>query len=111
MARRSDEPQARRRGASRAGGSDRERGTGRVSSISDARAYTPRARTVREAPELRLRGGDASTGRDGDPSRPALQVLHGGRSPGPDRAAAAGGRRDAGSARFRRPSTHRPPAR
>ncbi|MDG4832148.1 penicillin-binding protein 2 [Solwaraspora sp. WMMD1047] len=54
--------------------------------ISDARAYTPRGRTVRDTPELRRapRGG-----RSADPFRPALQVLEGGRS-----ASTRGGRRD-----------------
>ncbi|MFR9777689.1 peptidoglycan D,D-transpeptidase FtsI family protein [Micromonospora sp. MS34] len=78
-----------RRGSSR-GGEPREPGVG---GISDARAYTPRGRTIREG------GGAARTGvgggaeqrrtprssRSGDPFRPALQVLDGGRV-GPTRA-------------------------
>ena len=47
--------------------------------ISDARAYTPRGRTVRDAPELRR---TPRTSRSGDPFRPALQVLDGGRAGG-----------------------------
>jgi cell division protein FtsI (penicillin-binding protein 3) len=53
-----------------------------------ARAYTPRGRTVREAPELRARIGEPptrrrrtqQTRRSSDPFRPALQVLEGGRT-------------------------------
>ncbi|ROT31221.1 penicillin-binding protein 2 [Micromonospora sp. HM5-17] len=114
MTPRSDEPRrdtsVSRRGASRPGG-DREPGAGReaggptgrsgFSGISEARAYTPRGRTVRDAPELSRRYrtplGDPDgavpwgrtaearvrrtprTSRSGDPFRPALQVLDGGR--------------------------------
>ncbi|MFK3982116.1 penicillin-binding transpeptidase domain-containing protein [Micromonospora sp. NPDC050397] len=44
--------------------------------ISGARAYTPRGRTVRDAPELRR---TPRSTRSSDPFRPALQVLDGGR--------------------------------
>ncbi|HEX2771463.1 MAG TPA: penicillin-binding protein 2, partial [Micromonosporaceae bacterium] len=44
--------------------------------MSGARAYTPRGRTVREAPELRHGIDDGRTNR----VRPALQVLDGGRT-------------------------------
>ncbi|WP_422774054.1 peptidoglycan D,D-transpeptidase FtsI family protein [Plantactinospora sp. WMMC1484] len=64
-----------------------------LGSISDARAYTPRGRTVRDDPDLRRTAGGAAdaaarsrrtprTGRSADPFRPALQVLDGGRSGG-----------------------------
>ncbi|GAB3811185.1 hypothetical protein GCM10027605_50800 [Micromonospora zhanjiangensis] len=104
MAPRSDEPrrdaQSSRRGASRAGdgGDTGGRGTDRtdpadpgseIGGISDARAYTPRGRTVREAAESAAtrRSGGVGAGsrrapratRSGDPFRPALQVLDGGR--------------------------------
>ena len=120
-----------RRGSSRAG-TDREpddRGSPRggrpgteagLGGISDARAYTPRGRTVRDAPELARRsrsGGDGAgdaasqpprtprtprSSRSADPFRPALQVLDGGRvakprtgrragPPGAGREPAAGG--------------------
>ncbi|MEV0940667.1 penicillin-binding transpeptidase domain-containing protein [Micromonospora wenchangensis] len=65
--------------------------TGDVGGISDARAYTPRGRTIRESSEDR--GGQRRTpraGRSGDPFRPALQVLDGGRA-----AANRAGRREA----------------
>ncbi|MEU4567255.1 penicillin-binding protein 2 [Micromonospora sp. NPDC023956] len=97
-----------RRGSSRAagnrGGEPREPGVG---GISDARSYTPRGRTVRESHDERA-GTGRGTGRDarvarqpglsgrsereertaaarrtprsGDPFRPALQVLDGGRT-------------------------------
>ncbi|GID93638.1 penicillin-binding transpeptidase domain-containing protein [Amorphoplanes digitatis] len=52
---------------------DRTRGFG---GIGDARAYTPRGRTVREG-DQRTRSPRAA--RDTDPFRPALQVLDGGR--------------------------------
>ncbi|WP_082772753.1 penicillin-binding protein 2 [Actinoplanes sp. TFC3] len=78
MTPRNDEPPRRgepRRGASledqHPGGG--ERGFG---GIGDARAYTPRGRTVRES-DQRTRSPRA--GRTGDPFRPALQVLDGGR--------------------------------
>jgi cell division protein FtsI (penicillin-binding protein 3) len=45
------------------------------SSIGDARAYTPRGRTVAE------RGRLPRSGRNTDPFRPALQVLEGGETP------------------------------
>ncbi len=94
---RSDDPRrdatGSRRGSSR-GTEHREPGVG---GISDARAYTPRGRTLREG------GGAARTGvgggaeqrrtprssRSGDPFRPALQVLDGGRA-----GATRAGRRD-----------------
>ncbi|MDW5323085.1 penicillin-binding protein 2 [Plantactinospora sp. KLBMP9567] len=104
MTPRSDEPRrdasVSRRGSSRAG-RDTERGAesgGRSGSglggISDARAYTPRGRTVRDSPELRrtpgVAGGSGDPGgrsrrtprteRSADPFRPALQVLDGGRA-------------------------------
>ncbi|AVT32712.1 penicillin-binding protein 2 [Plantactinospora sp. BC1] len=104
MTPRSDEPRrdasVSRRGSSRAG-RDPERGAeqgGRSGSglggISDARAYTPRGRTVRDTPELRRTPGSVGgsgdqggrsrrtprTGRSADPFRPALQVLDGGRA-------------------------------
>ena len=52
---------------------DRTRGFG---GIGDARAYTPRGRTVREGDQ---RTRSPRTGRNTDPFRPALQVLDGGR--------------------------------
>ncbi|MGW4943714.1 penicillin-binding transpeptidase domain-containing protein [Actinoplanes sp. NPDC004185] len=52
---------------------DRARGFG---GIGDARAYTPRGRTVREGDQ---RTRSPRTGRNTDPFRPALQVLDGGR--------------------------------
>lgn len=76
----------------RAGGRDGTEQSGarrdgsRLTSISEARAYSPRARTVREAPELRARGSAArqarsrAAERSRDPFRPALQVLDGGRA-------------------------------
>ncbi|MCX5066378.1 penicillin-binding transpeptidase domain-containing protein [Micromonospora lupini] len=100
---RSDEPRrdptGSRRGSSRAAGpSDEESRAGEpgIGGISGARAYTPRGRTVREgtpargaAPEQRR---TPRSTRSGDPFRPALQVLDGGR------AAARSGRRDAPAA-------------
>ncbi|MFI5933410.1 penicillin-binding transpeptidase domain-containing protein [Actinoplanes sp. NPDC051494] len=53
---------------------DEERGFG---GIGEARAYTPRGRTVRESSDQRSRSPRA--GRTGDPFRPSLQVLDGGR--------------------------------
>ncbi|MGX1617410.1 penicillin-binding protein 2, partial [Micromonospora chalcea] len=64
-----------RRGSSR-GSEPREPGLG---GISDARAYTPRGRTVREGGGAEQRRTPRST-RSGDPFRPALQVLDGGRT-------------------------------
>ncbi|SCF03568.1 peptidoglycan synthetase FtsI [Micromonospora purpureochromogenes] len=100
---RSDEPRrdpttGSRRGPSRAGrGGDPRTGEPGIGGISDARAYTPRGRTIRESGEERAggreeRAGQRRTpraGRSGDPFRPALQVLDGGR------AGARAGRRDA----------------
>lgn len=77
-----------RRGSSRANGRE-EPGPGEsgVGGISGARAYTPRGRTIREqgaagraglgTPEPRR---TPRTSRSGDPFRPALQVLDGGRA-------------------------------
>ncbi|MEE6260651.1 peptidoglycan D,D-transpeptidase FtsI family protein [Plantactinospora sonchi] len=85
------------------GGTSGRDGAG-FAGISDARAYTPRGRTVRDTPELSRRyrsnpgdpvevtgrrAGTADPGqgrrtprssRSGDPFRPALQVLDGGRA-------------------------------
>ncbi|MEU4424619.1 penicillin-binding transpeptidase domain-containing protein [Actinoplanes sp. NPDC024001] len=65
-----------RRGSSREvpAPDEREEGAGRRgrSAIGDARAYTPRGRTVAE------RGRAPRSGRTTDPFRPALQVLDGG---------------------------------
>jgi len=60
---------------------DRARGFG---GIGDARAYTPRGRTVREGDQRTRsprtgRNTEPRTGRTTDPFRPALQVLDGGR--------------------------------
>ncbi|MDG4799616.1 penicillin-binding protein 2 [Micromonospora sp. WMMD980] len=75
---RSDEPRrdatGSRRGSSR-GTDPREPGVG---GISDARAYTPRGRTIREGGAEQRRTPRSS--RSGDPFRPALQVLDGGRA-------------------------------
>ncbi|SCG41818.1 peptidoglycan synthetase FtsI [Micromonospora echinaurantiaca] len=106
---RSDEPRrdatGSRRGSSRGSGG---RGTDRtaepgVGGISDARAYTPRGRTIREgaaradreerAGRPEQRRTPRST-RSGDPFRPALQVLDGGRT-----GATRAGRRDAAGGR------------
>ncbi|MER7166292.1 penicillin-binding protein 2 [Micromonospora sp. NPDC000207] len=76
---RSEEPRrdatGSRRGSSRAGGARTGEPTG--GGISDARAYTPRGRSIREGGEQRR---TPRTGRSGDPFRPALQVLDGGRA-------------------------------
>ncbi|MGA5300707.1 penicillin-binding transpeptidase domain-containing protein [Nucisporomicrobium flavum] len=75
--RRGQEP---RRGASardQASGADDERGRG-FGGIGDARAYTPRGRTVREGDQ---RTRSPRSGRTSDPFRPSLQVLDGGRPP------------------------------
>ncbi|MCZ7428246.1 penicillin-binding protein 2 [Micromonospora sp. WMMA1949] len=76
---RSDDPRrdatGSRRGSSR-GSEPREPGLG---GISDARAYTPRGRTVREGGGAEQRRTPRSN-RSGDPFRPALQVLDGGRA-------------------------------
>ncbi|MFI5832887.1 peptidoglycan D,D-transpeptidase FtsI family protein [Micromonospora sp. NPDC051300] len=86
---RSDEPRrdatGSRRGSSR-GSEPREPGVG---GISDARAYTPRGRTVREGGAEQRRTPRSS--RSGDPFRPALQVVDGGR-------AARAGRREPATA-------------
>ncbi|MER5338055.1 penicillin-binding protein 2 [Micromonospora sp. NPDC002717] len=95
---RSEEPRrdatGSRRGSSRdVGGRGAERRSGEpgAGGISDARAYTPRGRTVREqragargerddaAGRAEQRRTPRST-RSGDPFRPALQVLDGGRA-------------------------------
>ncbi|MEV6369186.1 penicillin-binding protein 2 [Micromonospora musae] len=79
---RRDDPGSRR-GSAREGRSTGEPGVG---GISGARAYTPRGRTIREGNERVLRGGGAEQRRtprgtrSGDPFRPALQVLDGGRA-------------------------------
>ncbi|MGB2569620.1 peptidoglycan D,D-transpeptidase FtsI family protein [Micromonospora citrea] len=92
---RSDEPRrdattGSRRGSSRGAAGragDPRTGEPGVGGISDARAYTPRGRTIRESSEERA-GREERTGqrrnpranRSGDPFRPALQVLDGGRA-------------------------------
>ncbi|MFC7548452.1 peptidoglycan D,D-transpeptidase FtsI family protein [Plantactinospora sp. GCM10030261] len=84
---RRDDPSSRRASA-RTGGPARDRrpgsDDGQLGGMSSARAYTPRGRTVRETAEQRR---TPRTSRSGDPFRPALQVLDGGR--GGARAAAA----------------------
>jgi cell division protein FtsI (penicillin-binding protein 3) len=95
---RSEEPRrdatGSRRGSSRgsdARGAEPRTGEPGVGRISDARAYTPRGRTIRESSaEREERTGSARGGaeqrrtprssRSGDPFRPALQVLDGGRA-------------------------------
>lgn len=62
------------RSSPRGGDVDGEPGLG---GISGARAYTPRGRTLRDAPELRR---TPRSTRSADPFRPALQVLDGGRT-------------------------------
>ncbi|MFJ8578681.1 peptidoglycan D,D-transpeptidase FtsI family protein [Micromonospora sp. NPDC093277] len=75
-----------RRGSSRGGrGADPRSGEPGVGGISDARAYTPRGRTIREGGGTARTGGAEQrrtprVGRSGDPFRPALQVLDGGRA-------------------------------
>ncbi|MEV4628367.1 penicillin-binding transpeptidase domain-containing protein [Micromonospora sp. NPDC049523] len=64
------------RGTGRGSAADGEQGLG---GISGARAYTPRGRTLRDAPELRR---TPRSTRSADPFRPALQVLDGGRTGG-----------------------------
>ncbi|GGL96489.1 peptidoglycan D,D-transpeptidase FtsI family protein [Micromonospora yangpuensis] len=76
-----------RRGSSRASGA---RGGEAGGGISDARAYTPRGRTIREGAADGSPRRTPRAGRAGDPFRPALQVLDGGRA-GTNRT----GRRDA----------------
>ncbi|MEH1170007.1 penicillin-binding protein 2, partial [Micromonospora sp. CPCC 205539] len=102
---RSDEPRrdptGSRRGSSRdtsAKGGEPRDGEPGVGGISGARAYTPRGRTIREDRGTPPRSVGAEqrrtprSTRSGDPFRPALQVLDGGR------AAARVGRRDAPAA-------------
>ncbi|WP_328418884.1 penicillin-binding transpeptidase domain-containing protein [Micromonospora sp. NBC_00389] len=105
MPSRSDEPRrdpkGSRRGSSRdTNPTDGEPRAGEpgMGGISGARAYTPRGRTIREERGSPARSGGAEqrrtprSTRSGDPFRPALQVLDGGR------AAARTGRRDAPAA-------------
>ncbi|WP_327029129.1 penicillin-binding protein 2 [Micromonospora sp. NBC_01740] len=105
---RSEEPRrdatGSRRGSSRNGGGrggEPRSGEPGVGGISDARAYTPRGRTVREQRAGGRAERDADAGpaeqrrtprstRSGDPFRPALQVLDGGRA-----GAGRAGRREA----------------
>ncbi|RKN50788.1 peptidoglycan D,D-transpeptidase FtsI family protein [Micromonospora endolithica] len=96
------DPTGSRRGSSRAtGGRSGEPRSGEpgVGGISDARAYTPRGRSIREGggrEEPAARGEQRRTPRStrsGDPFRPALQVLDGGR------AGSRAGRRDGAPAR------------
>ncbi|MFI7522238.1 peptidoglycan D,D-transpeptidase FtsI family protein [Micromonospora globbae] len=85
---RSEDPRRDATGSRR--GSSREntgRGSGEpgVGGISGARAYTPRGRTIREERAGLPRGGAEQrrtprSSRSGDPFRPALQVLDGGRA-------------------------------
>ncbi|MEH0937576.1 peptidoglycan D,D-transpeptidase FtsI family protein [Micromonospora psammae] len=89
---RSDEPRrdptGSRRGPSRGGrATDPRTGEPGGGGISDARAYTPRGRTIRESSDERAgreeRAGqrrNPRANRSGDPFRPALQVLDGGRA-------------------------------
>src|SRR5690348_16509373 len=67
-------------GAGEQSESDGRRGFG---GIGDARAYTPRGRTMAER-DQRTRSPRAA--RNADPFRPALQVLDGGQPPGRGRA-------------------------
>ncbi|MEU2610818.1 penicillin-binding protein 2 [Micromonospora sp. NPDC007271] len=81
---RSEEPRrdatGSRRGASPGGrGADPRSGEPGIGGISDARAYTPRGRTVRDGGGTGQRRIPRSS-RSGDPFRPALQVLDGGRA-------------------------------
>ncbi|SCL37482.1 peptidoglycan synthetase FtsI [Micromonospora rhizosphaerae] len=103
---RSEEPRrdatGSRRGSSR--GADPRSGEPGIGGISDARAYTPRGRTIREgggAARAATSGGaeprrTPRSSRSGDPFRPALQVLDGGRTgatrTGRRETAAGGGR-------------------
>src|SRR3954469_16818667 len=100
---RSDEPPRRapqaRRGASRdvPPADDQETPEERAfGGIGDARAYTPRGRTVAER-DQRTRSPRA--GRTTDPFRPALQVLDGGQQEGGGRAAGTRDRRSDDSPR------------
>ncbi|BFU46027.1 penicillin-binding transpeptidase domain-containing protein [Krasilnikovia sp. MM14-A1004] len=82
---RADEPPRRgpqpRRGASREQPTDGREADPGFTGIGDARAYTPRGRTVRESDQ---RTRSPRTGRTTDPFRPALQVLDDGQ-PAPRR--------------------------
>ncbi|GIJ37309.1 peptidoglycan D,D-transpeptidase FtsI family protein [Micromonospora andamanensis] len=114
---RSEEPrrdaEGSRRGSSRGGGQrgapprpagerDAERGIG---GISDARAYTPRGRSIREGgaptPGRAEQRRTPRSNRSQDPFRPALQVLDGGRGTAGRAAGRPGGpaRRDGGAGR------------
>src|SRR3954470_21980269 len=66
------------------GGESRENSSRGFGGIGDARAYTPRGRTMAER-DQRTRSPRA--GRTADPFRPALQVLDGGQPGGRGRAA------------------------
>ncbi|PZG16758.1 penicillin-binding protein 2 [Micromonospora craterilacus] len=117
MPSRSEEPRrdatGSRRGSSRGAGerdvpprAAGERGGEGIGGISDARAYTPRGRTIREgaAPAAAGRVEQRRTPRSSrsqDPFRPALQVLDGGRSAGNRTGNRQGGqpRRDGGAGR------------
>ncbi|WP_433529176.1 peptidoglycan D,D-transpeptidase FtsI family protein [Micromonospora sp. CA-263727] len=112
---RSEEPRrdatGSRRGSSRGTGDVPPRGGDRgaepgIGGISDARAYTPRGRTIREgaAPAAAGRAEQRRTPRSSrsqDPFRPALQVLDGGRSAATRAGNRQGGqpRRDGGTGR------------
>ncbi|MGW3614956.1 hypothetical protein ACWD6N_35030, partial [Micromonospora sp. NPDC005163] len=102
---RSDEPRRDPKGSRRGSSPDAGPRDGEprasepgMGGISGARAYTPRGRTIREERGTPPRSGGAEqrrtprSTRSGDPFRPALQVLDGGR------AAARSGRRDAPAA-------------
>ncbi|SCE90467.1 peptidoglycan synthetase FtsI [Micromonospora viridifaciens] len=119
---RSEEPRrdatGSRRGSSAGGrGADPRSGEPGIGGISDARAYTPRGRTIREGGGAARTGAGGGAGqrrtprssRSGDPFRPALQVLDGGRAGSPrtgrrDTAEALDGGR-AGAARAGRRDT------
>ncbi|WP_199514346.1 penicillin-binding transpeptidase domain-containing protein [Nucisporomicrobium flavum] len=75
--RRGQEPPRGASAPDQASGADDERGRG-FGGIGDARAYTPRGRTVREGDQ---RTRSPRSGRTSDPFRPSLQVLDGGRPP------------------------------
>ncbi|MGA3563916.1 penicillin-binding transpeptidase domain-containing protein [Melissospora conviva] len=97
MAPRSDEPRrdppGSRRGSGRGGNRTGQQPSGEPGrGISDARAYTPRGRSLREAAEQRR---TPRTSRSGDPFRPALQVVEGGRAEGGSDTARRAGRRPA----------------
>ncbi|MET8527040.1 penicillin-binding protein 2 [Micromonospora sp. NPDC005172] len=93
-------PRGPGRGSARDASDSESRTSGQgIGGISGARAYTPRGRTVREERGTPARGANTEqrrtprgSTRSGDPFRPALQVLDGGR------AAARSGRRDAPAA-------------